>query len=371
MKIGVATWFGTGNFGTDLQCFAFCRYLQNKGHQVYLIPLFHYNLVGCKYSIRRFLGNIKNFIKAWFHGSRTKMLRLGIVLEYKRKYLNIYPLVTTKHGYAKLLNRFDCFFSGSDQIWNPYHLFTFYLLDFANNKPRFAYASSVGVTEIPKDKYHIYINNLSKFRFIGIREKTGVETVNKILGCDKAVQVLDPTFLLSCKEWLALSKDIDLKNISTYSYMLVYLIGRRNIYTEYIEQIKKNYKINEVVIVNSVEGIRYSFASITLDKVSPLQFIRLLANARLVCTDSFHATALSINMNLNFINLLRFDDSGIYSQNSRIYDVLHHFNLSDRIYEGKNLPEEQIEWDKINCILNNDRVYSNAFIDTCLSSVNK
>lgn len=371
MKIGVATWFGTGNFGTDLQSFAFCHYLERKGHQVYLIQLFHYNLVGFLYTVRRFLGKFKNFIKAWLFGSRTKMLRFKIVQKYKNKYLNIYPLVTTRRQYKTLLKTFDCFISGSDQIWNPYHFSTFFLLDFAGNKPRFAYASSLGVNEIPDNKKSVYIENLKKFNSIGIREKTGVEVVNNLLGENIAVQVLDPTFLLTGNEWVDLAEKIDLQDIVLHSYMLVYAIGKRADYPELINKVQKGYGIEKLVVVNSVEGFRYDFADRELDKVSPLQFIYLLKNARLVCTDSFHATALSINMNVSFINLLRFEDSDSHSQNSRLYDILTHFNMPNRIYRGNSFPEEVINYDEANFILAKDRENSAQFIKKCLLSLNK
>lgn len=51
-----STWFGTGNFGTDLQCYAFCRYLQNKGLQTFIIQKFQYDYVSLKY-LRYFLRN--------------------------------------------------------------------------------------------------------------------------------------------------------------------------------------------------------------------------------------------------------------------------------------------------------------------------
>ena len=363
MKIGVVTWFGTGNFGTDLQSFAFCHYLEGKGHQVYLIQLFHYNLVGFPYTVRRCLGKFKNFIKAWLLGTKTKLLRYKIVQKYKKKYLNIYPLVTTKKEYINLLDAFDCFVSGSDQIWNPYHLSSFFLLDFAENKPRFAYASSLGVDKIPDNKQSVYIKNLKNFNFIGIREKTGVDVVNNLLGKNIAVQVLDPTFLLTGTEWVDLAEKIDLQDIVLHSYLLVYTIGRRTDYPELINRVRKGYGIEKLVVVNSVEGFRYDFADREFDKVSPLQFIYLLKNARFVCTDSFHATALSINMNVNFLNLLRFDKADELSQNSRVYDVLEHYNLSKRIYEGKELPKEIIDFHEVNFVLMRDRIASEKFID--------
>lgn len=277
-------------------------------------------------------------------------------------------MITTKRGYHKLLDHFDCFFSGSDQIWNPFYLSSFYLLDFAKSKPRFAYASSLGVSEIPLDKSYAYKKELRYFKYIGIREKTGADLVNRLLGENKAVQVLDPTFLLSRDEWHTFSKEIDTNGIELRSYMFVYIIGNRDIYPNYIKNIQQHYNISNIVCVKSAEGGYYSDATLGLNKISPMQFVYLLMNARLVCTDSFHATALSINMNLNFIELLRFEDTDKCSQNSRIYDLLNHYLLSDRIYEGANLPDENIDYCIANSTLAEDRKKSVRFIDDCLNA---
>ena len=365
MRIGVATWFGSKNFGTNLQCYALCRYLQSCGHKVYLIQPFRHDRIGFIYKIRRTLGKVKR------HFSHQKLSKkdLEIIKEYENKYLTIYPLVTTKNGYKKLLDNFDCFFSGSDQIWNPFYLSSFFFLDFAGTKPRFAYASSLGVSEIPLEKSSVYKEELKHFKHIGVREKTGVDIVNQLLGENKAVQVLDPTFLLSKDEWAAFSKKTNLKNIQPHSYMFLYLIGNREEYPNYVKKIQQHYNISDIICVKSAEGGVYTDATLILDRISPMQFVYFLMNARLVCTDSFHATALSINMNLNFVELLRFENADKQSQNSRIYDLLNHYILSDRIYAGMELPNETIVYDRTNSILCKDREKSVNFINDCLHIV--
>ena len=65
------------------------------------------------------------------------------------------------------------------------------------------------------------------------------------------------------------------------------------------------------------------------------EWINLIRNAEFVCTDSFHATAVSINLEQNFVEFMRFKDSDKSSQNSRIYDVLNHYGLSSRIYNNE------------------------------------
>ena len=119
--------------------------------------------------------------------------------------------------------------------------------------------------------------------------------------------------------------------------------------------------------MSSVESRNhYTIADYVLDNVSPMAFIKLLYNAKLICTDSFHATALSINMNKNFIELLRFDENDTKSKNSRIKNILNHYELNERLYQD-NLPLTQkieIDYSKANNILEKDRVFSYNFIQS-------
>ena len=64
----------------------------------------------------------------------------------------------------------------------------------------------------------------------------------------------------------------------------------------------------------------------------PKEFISLIKHAKLLCTDSFHATCFAINYGVPFYVLNRFADcENRISQNSRIQDLLSTVSLTDRI----------------------------------------
>lgn len=370
MKIGLVTWFGTGNFGTDLQAYALSKYLTNHGHQVYIYQIFNHNDLGLMYSIKRRLGIFKRFIMRLAEGASVRNKRYFATSKYVKEYLNVYPLVTTRHQYEKILQNTDLFLTGSDQIWNPYHLFPFYLLPFAKGKRCSAYASSVGVSSIPSERIDIYRQELMKFSYIGVRERSGTNELKRITGRKDIETVLDPTFLLRADEWLSFASKSNLKKKKIPAdYMLVYVIGGRQQYKNIINQIAFQYGINNIVVANSVEGVYLDSVTLALDVLSPMDFIYLLANARLVLTDSFHATALSINLNVNFIDLFRFAQDNSISQNSRIIDMLTDYNLSDRIYrENGVFPDEKIDYVSVNNILENKRLSSYSFLNQILNN---
>ena len=93
------------------------------------------------------------------------------------------------------------------------------------------------------------------------------------------------------------------------------------------------------------------------------EFIYLIAHASWVCTDSFHATAISINLSKNFTEFLRFKDSDRGSQNSRIYDVLETFKLQNRLYnEMQDMWSKPIDFKESHAILNRLRIDSTDWL---------
>lgn len=90
-----------------------------------------------------------------------------------------------------------------------------------------------------------------------------------------------------------------------------------------------------------------------------MEFVKLIKESTFVCTDSFHATAISINLNKDFVEFMRFKDSDKVSQNSRIYDVLNHYQLMNRIYSDKTTEwSDSIDFKYSNMLLEEDRKYS-------------
>jgi len=281
--------------------------------------------------------------------------------EYNMFYVN------TRHQKDELLSKIDVFITGSDQIWNTYYNFNpFFFLDFAGNKKRIAYASSIGARDIKVECRNDVVALLSKFAHIGVREQSAVDCLKRYLPNKDIVQVLDPTFLLTRDDWKMFASKARIEINTPQRYIFCYLIGNRKEYAAQLEDVKSRYGIGKVVMIPSAENPEAKFDNtIIYDAAGPLEFVNLLLGASLVCTDSFHATALSINTGKNFVEFIRFDDSDEQSQNSRIYDILSHYSLSQRIYNSKNfgwayninynVPYEKLERDRrksINYLIN-------------------
>lgn len=77
------------------------------------------------------------------------------------------------------------------------------------------------------------------------------------------------------------------------------------------------------------------------------EFIYLINNAEMVCTDSMHATIFSIIFETDFAVFERFKNSDHNSRNSRIYSLLDVMKLDNRLVLGKGIPEEKIDFSKV------------------------
>lgn len=368
-KIVLVTWKGGGNFGTCLQCYALYTKLQNLNYDASLLQEIP----------ARFTW--KTRIKGWLNcigllGVIEGLRQPPLILQ-DRKRIDFQDKVYhelrlfSKDQENQLLKHTDCFVTGSDQIWNTHFSFRpFYFLDFAADRKRVAYASSIGTSSI-KDEYKSDVRGLlMKFSHIGVREDEAVKVLSELTGRTDIRQVLDPTFLLTPQEWTDMSKDAVFEVTMPDRYILCYLIGNNNWYAQQLNDVREKTKIDNVIVVPAVENPNFNPTNATVYRdASPVEFVYLLQHASFVCTDSFHATALSINHSKPFVEFMRFKDSDIKSQNSRIYDVLTHYHLMDRIYRADSDEWLQdIDYSEVQEILTKDRSSSLSYLTEAIEN---
>ena len=138
-----------------------------------------------------------------------------------------------------------------------------------------------------------------------------------------------------------------------------------------MQQVKKTIGIKNVVIVTSEENPNFNLDdAIIYDSADPFEFVSLIEKSSFVCTDSFHATAFCINLQKEFVEFLRFVDTDIKSQNSRIYDLLSHYNLMNRIFETSDQWNLPIQFKETKEILKSDREKSIRFLITAIEEDN-
>lgn len=354
-KIGILTFHFSTNYGALFQAFGLKNYLEGKGYQVEFIN-YHPEHIEKGGDI-----TFKNFYKK----TAIKIIYLKLIslkeklfgnknielgfLDFKNNYLGIKG---KEYKTIKELNEakldFDFLICGSDQIWNPSDHFgvdPVYFLDFKtlNNSVKISYAPSFGKNTLEK-KYNKEISFLlTKLDYISVREKSGVDILKQLTKKDISL-VPDPTVLMS--DYKKIMKEYgDIADDYIFCY---YLRSRENIgdVSEYIAQQSK-YKIYSPH--NSHR--RWKEIGETVYPC-PRQWLNLLFNSKIVITNSFHGTMLSILLNKPFIVVGIGGEKAKY--NERVQNLLSQCGLEHRLINEFNktkinqLTNTQINWSEVN-----------------------
>jgi hypothetical protein len=239
---------------------------------------------------------------------------------------------TSYAEYVKIPPMYDIYLCGSDQIWNP-NLHSdngFYFAGFApEDALKLSYASSVGVSSVSKKQATFMAPLLNRFDVISTREHKGADVINAISE-KTATVVLDPTLLLNGDQW----SEVAAPRLIEEPYIFCYLFGER----EYIADVKQRVKSMTGMKVVSIPFVprELTMEDEKIFDAGPAEFISLIKHAALVLTDSFHATAFSINLKTPFISLCRFDKNDRKSMNDRLVTILDLVGLQDRLIDAND-----------------------------------
>lgn len=104
---------------------------------------------------------------------------------------------------------------------------------------------------------------------------------------------------------------------------------------------------------------------INVPDMGPIEFINAIYNAEMIITDSFHGTALSINLNKKFFVLCN-EGSTEY----RKKELLEKFKLENRIIKNYrellNRLDEKIDYESVNYLIEKNRIESNAYLSNAI-----
>lgn len=336
MKIGIVTITDLTNYGNRLQNYAMYHLLLHN-FQCKTVSL-------TSNKDRRFCnGNYKVWLKERIAGVACRFptwaeKRFGTQITRYENFRKWNKLIPSKIYYecamipAKIEKEFDYFIVGSDQIWN-YHFssqnFADYFLKFTEPDKKHAVSGSFGVECIPDEWKDTYIEGLKDFKNISVRENAGQAIIKDLLGIDVPV-LIDPTMMLSREEWLQVSKKprVDCSK----PYILKYYLGD---------------EAEEEKIDNWAKQNGYEVYELLNDKIpelysaGPGEFISLISNAALVCSDSFHCIVFSIIFEKPFLVYARRGSENYMT--SRLDTLLGKFGFQNR---WEHLTSQQ---DYLNC----------------------
>lgn len=371
------------NYGSALQAYATMRTVQEFGYDLTFIrykktrSLAEKLIIMPKYMIsggfERLLRGLKTKLnKIMIVGyEKNQRIRRDATNKFKkREFVPFFKEYIGYHALCEGSKEYDAVFVGSDQTWRPIGFYSNYWnLNFVNdNVPKFSYSSSYGVSTIPTIQRKGTKKYLERIDMISVREVRAKEIVETI-STKKATVVADPTMLLTQQQWLEFASNSN-KKIEE-PYIFCYFLGPRRDIREQAVKLAEQTGC-KIVINPHMEEYRKADEGIgdyICYDLNPYDFVKLLSEAKYVCTDSFHGTVFSIITHCKFMTFYR--ELG-QSTNSRIDSLLSTFGLTDRLYKGKI--EDcltEIDFDAVDNILCEYRKESLSFFKEACSLADK
>ena len=381
MKIGIITfWQSNDNYGQVLQCFALQQQLIKLGHKPFLIKYVPLQKI-IRTSIAGKLWKIVQIYPIFLRlrkMQKAKQAKAFALKNRQRRFDEFREnhIVTNGaiyHGLSDIQNNppeADCYLCGSDQVWSMLldndENQAFYLNFGDKDTKRIAYAASFGRDVYPMELNGKLHDMLVKFNAVSVREKSGIGICKKV-GI-QAVDVLDPTLLLSMKEYVRIIEKpfVNEKYFYTYSLNITSekdlcwkaLLDYANQYGfKSISTTSSGYFIGKEICLNT----EYVYATIP-------QWLGYIQNAEFVATTSFHGIAFCLIMHTNFVY---FPLKGIHSRgNSRVVSLLDSLGLHEKIFRDamtiKQCIEHPIDWNKVEAKLNVKKNASISFLENSL-----
>lgn len=348
-KIALVTCYFQPNYGSQLQAYATQRALDKLGmenetiridglrneinkakYRYFLSRIFDRNTIKDKMAtVRKVLAQRRNSEYA-----QNLSVRIGMFRKFADTMFRLSDTYFSKEELARSANRYSAFLVGSDQLWLPSNIEAdYYTLNFVPDEiRRIAYATSFGVSTLPKRQAGKAEHFLKRIDHIAVREKKGQELVKELTGRSVPV-VCDPTLLFTAEEW---DEMVSVKPFTDGKYIFCYFLGNNPEQRDWVKRLSAYTGCKIVQMKHCDEYIKSDegFADETPYDVGPKEFIRLIRDAYYVCTDSFHCSVFSMLYSKSFFTFRRYNNDSPISTNSRLYSLLSLAGIEERLLCG-------------------------------------
>lgn len=375
-SIGICTLYTGFNYGSALQAAATRQVLSNLGYRGEILKVSGSLIPGRDVRLKKMLVLGMNLMRHLPQMKKTVRSYLGdsrqsLSPETKERFTQFYanylkPLELTEGQMKKLAKgeEYAAFLCGSDQIWNSttYYVDPFYYLTFAPAHKRIAFAPSFGRDYIAPHNRKKLKKYISAIPHLSIREDVGRDMIRELTGRDAQV-LADPSLLLDRQEWcglLGLSEEHQ-----SEPYVLAYFLD------------EPSEKARETMKFYREKG--YKILSLPYDRpgdwfdacisAGPREFLQYLLNAEIICTDSFHGTAFSLNFEKPFHTFER-QYGAATKQSARLTSLLKLVDMDDR-YDALPRDDTHPDWNCCRAVLEAERKKSMEYLLTSLASLEK
>ncbi|PLS24544.1 polysaccharide pyruvyl transferase family protein [Bifidobacterium imperatoris] len=362
MKVEVITLHSIKNYGSVLQTLATKEKFQSLGHDVEFINYVRKDTTE------------KNMYRAYTRNDNA--------LKATAKHALLYPTMRRwRHVFGGFLDRnvtltermytsekqleehtpvADVYCTGSDQVWNSewnQGLEEAFYLKFAPDEAKkIAYSASIGRDDFAEWEKPEVSSLLSRYDAISMREESAVEAVRN-LGIENVCHVSDPTLQLDRAYWERLAAP----PVVNENYVLIYQLNKSKQFDDYALRFAQLHHCKPVRLCVRYDQMRLPGSPVLIPEVE--EFVSLIANAKYVITDSFHATAFSLNLNREVVC--------IYPKkfSSRLANILKATNMEHRHltdYSQFDIADDPTDFDRVNHYFDQERANGDAFLQEAL-----
>ena len=345
MKIGIMTFQKADNYGAMLQCYALFHYLKKDGINVEVIDYRN------KYIERNYRGmpNIRKNLYVWIKEAGKRILDRKDRKDRQKCFDEMRIMLSLsntlyKHDIKKGLYNYDMIITGSDQVWNPKvtgGLDDIYFLNFAGEFEKIAYAVSLGNVNQDEYKTDFFSKQIRDFKGLSFRERDAVEFITNQYNI-YAKHCVDPVFLLRREQW---EKFSELSSVTINEpYLLVYFLENNPDIIRMAELLSRRYGL-KIICCNKNKGVEESVTWI--NSIGPIDFVKLIKQAKIVITSSFHATAFSVIFQKKVFMLLHSNTGSRVKTLAKIVGIEKQIFESYEDFEWRGVVNETISFDLV------------------------
>lgn len=361
MKTGILTYHRSHNYGALLQAVALRKVLSDLGNDAGFVdywPDYHrkmYNLFD--WSVLKdcsFKGKIK-VTMIYLAFSPLKYARRHRFLKFIKRHIAPYCRPAGE--------RCDVIVCGSDQIWrrqaglggrfNP----IYFGAGATNADTYISYAASMGSVEVSDKELAQLGSMLSSMKAVSVREDQLNLLVRKA-GIGNVTTVLDPTLLLTARQWRELASVC--REPSRKEYLLVYELKREKTFDrKAVYEYARRHNL-EVRILRGTVGLE-SLERNSTCLADPFDMVRLIAGAHTVFTSSYHGLVFSIIFGRQVV-------ASYANDSSRAKNLLDSIGHPERLVDvgTRKLDFEDIDFKEVDRKLDKMREASMAWLKNAL-----
>lgn len=347
MKIGLITLHAVKNYGSVLQTLATQELFRSYGYEVQVINYIREDCLD------------KNLMKYWCGSNPVKRMVMYPTLkrwetvfnQFMRKHFNLTDKVYTyEKDFADFPPDADLYCTGSDQVWNSgwnggieKPLFLSFV---PADKYKFAYSASFGKKELSDEEVAITKPYIEQYKYISVREDYAKTLLEERYGYTRCRHVVDPTLAYDGDFWRKYAAKPKIQG----EYILIYNLNRSKAFDEYAVKLSQKTGLPLVRLCTRYDQIYRPGKSVLVPEV--FEFITLIDNAKFVLTDSFHATAFSLNLNTEPLCVYPTEYGGRLESILRMTDSLQKHVEN---YEDFEVVNRKIDFNHVNQVLKEQR----------------